>query len=589
MGPHFLTALTAFAERIQHSRVQRHFLFAALTIFTVSFLGYHFGTFDQFVHLPFLKAYVDPTLYPNDPFVALRDQNYSYFWRLFEPIYRLDLWLVERYPEAMRQWPEPLILGSVLFLLHLLATHLTFWALWRLSLELFDHPLTALITAAMFAMPHTGFAGFPVIEFSLLNRTFVLPFLLLALWLFLRRRYWLAFALLGVLYNLHVLSVNFALAMFLLDCVLEWRRIGPRNTAVGLALFVIMALPVLIWRASDPGQNGSSLALRPEWLDIVARGTLLNLFYLIAPYPHILFSTLSGLSAVALFFIARRSVSSPHQRTLMIFMSAVLVILSVQVVTAHWLPITILIQLQIIRAGVFALIFAYLYFTRYIVARYQAGALSDGDALALGLALFTGTFAVAPLLAWLVIRWVKAPAWRRAGALVVIVGMLAFTVGLANALNIWRPGLYPFAQRTAWYEAQRWARDHTPKAALFITPPHLWWLFTPEWRVFSERASVATIVELMQAGLAPSHLDVWRPRFEALAPGAIAQFRGNILENIGIIARAFYGLSSDELARLARHYQASYLVVEKLQSPSRPWLVVYENEGFIIYDLRSIR
>src|SRR5919109_1118140 len=97
--------LVAMAERLAASAARRHLFFLAATLFTVVFVGYHFGTFDQTIHIPFLKKYVDPTLYPNDPFFELRFQHYSYFWFLIRPFYRLG------------------VLEEALFVCHLAATY----------------------------------------------------------------------------------------------------------------------------------------------------------------------------------------------------------------------------------------------------------------------------------------------------------------------------------------------------------------------------------------------------------------------------------------------------------------------------------
>src|SRR5262249_32048931 len=155
------------------------------------------------------------------------------------------------------------VLEPTMFVVHLLATHATFWALWTLSDVLFSNPLASLISVVALAFPHLGFAGFSVFEFSLLNRTFVLPFLLWAIILFLRQRYLSAFLLLGCMYNLHALSVNFVLAMFLFDCALQLRKVSIRNISSGMILFVIAALPVLMWKMNS---SPVDFTLRPEWL-----------------------------------------------------------------------------------------------------------------------------------------------------------------------------------------------------------------------------------------------------------------------------------------------------------------------------------
>src|ERR1044072_6220531 len=79
------TGLTALAAFINARTLRKHALFFLATIAVVLIYGYSFGTFDHAVHIPGLKAFADPSLYPGDWYLNLRFQHYSYFWRLFEP------------------------------------------------------------------------------------------------------------------------------------------------------------------------------------------------------------------------------------------------------------------------------------------------------------------------------------------------------------------------------------------------------------------------------------------------------------------------------------------------------------------------
>ena len=117
---------------------------------------------------------------------------------------------------------------------HLLATWLTFLALWDFSLALFNNALAAMLSVMVFTFTHIGFVGFQIIEFSLLPRTFVLPFLLWVFVLYLRDRIPAAFFLLGALSNLHLLSVNFVVWMLLVDALLRLRQIGITPIAGGV-------------------------------------------------------------------------------------------------------------------------------------------------------------------------------------------------------------------------------------------------------------------------------------------------------------------------------------------------------------------
>ena len=579
-----------FAE----NRLLRHLLFLTAAMTSIMLVGYHFGTFDQNIHVPFLKAAVDGTLFPGDRFTALRDEQYSFFWFFFQPFY---LWGM---------------LEVSLFFGHLLATYLTFWALWDLSMTLFASPLAALLGVLVFIFPHVGFVGFPVIEFSLLSRTFVLPFLLFAINFYLRRRFLLAFFLLGLMYNLNLLMTNFVVAMLLFTSLVEWRKQGWRTLAAEVAVFFLAALPVLTWKFSQG--SGLDWSLRPEWFSVFTRGTIYSIFYLFALKPPMIVLTMGGCCSLGLFFIAYRSISparakddnlgfsqkdasqkspsgdltlSRQNRQVCLMMTVIGVIMLIQVISTLWLPVTLIIQLQFLRASLFILIFSYLYFAAYLAQLWYSGELAKDR-----FAVLTGTFIIGPTPIFPLAAWgaLCLPAFRRLGNLTVsfimVVNFLIFiTVMLTNQL--WYPGIYVFAIQTPWVMAQKWAKDHTPKEAVFITPPQNYGIYESDWRVFSERQTVTSITELFEIALLPEYFPIWKERFEVLVPGAIEQFAGNLFENQQIIKGIFNSRSAEAFLQAACQFNASYLVVNQPTRLNFP--VSYANEGYIVYDLRQVK
>jgi len=558
--------LDSFASRLARSAPLRHVLFLVAALLAVWGTGYHFGTFDQIVHIPYLLKGVYPELYPNDDFLNLRFYHYSFFWFAFEPFVRLG------------------VLEIAVFVVHLLSTYFTFWMAWELSITLFKNPLTALFTQTAFIFPHLGLPGFTLIEFCLLNRNFVLPFLMLAMVLYLKRRYRLAYLILGLMYNLHAISATFVLAMFLLDSVLRWRQVGWRNMLVGLMLFVIGAWPVLFWKTNH---SPIDFSLRPDVLDVSSRAMLATIYYMFLPQPFVIMDTLNGVGTLGLFLAGRKHApSGEHDRPMTHFVYAVGVILLVQVITTYWLPITIILQFQILRAATFLLLFGYLYFANLLARIYQESRLDlDSFAVLLG-AFIVSVVPVVPCLIWLARRWLAGRRWLQLGIQgTLAVGMIAGVL-LARQAGLYQPGFHLYGPDTEWVEVQRWARDNTPQDARFITPPHLSSFYVPDWRVFSQRSTIATLPEVMEIPFAPDYLSNWQSRFESVAPGAVARFNYNYGENQAIAAEAYYSLSLEEVRQVARQYGASYLVVEKPHTRDLP--VVYENEGFIVYDLRGM-
>ncbi len=240
------------------------------------------------------------------------------------------------------------------------------------------------------------------------------------------------------------------------------------------------------------------------------------------------------------------------------------------------------------RVGAFAQVLGYLYFARYLAQPWPGphGRL-DRALVAVAFVLFPLSFLVLVLLA--VVRWPLAARWRRARgflAVSLILGGCIYCVATATATGYWQPGIYPSAPRDDCTAAQVWASRYTPAEAQFITPPQIGDQFESGWRVFSNRGTVAALTDLDDILYSPSYLDTRQPRFEAVAPGALARFTGAPATDQAITAQAYYSVGEAQMLAVARQYGASYLVAEKPHW--RPWPVAYENATIVIYDLRSV-
>lgn len=554
--------LATFAQHLQNDARLRHFFFLAATAATVLIVGYHYGTFDQSMHLPLLKADLDPSLYPGDPFTHLRNSYHSFYWYFFEFFLSLG-------------WLEP-----ALFITHLACTYLAYWALWNLSQTLFRRPLASLLGTLGFIVPHLGFVGFPVFEIAPLSRTFALPFLLIALNQFLRGRVPLAFFIAGLMYNIHVVSVNFILAMFGLACLLEFKRIGWKQIALGLGAFILAALPVLIWKSTG---SPVDFTLRPDWLALLNRTLFFHLFIMVGPYAGTLASLVGGISAILMFFIAAPYARTDHPtttRTASIFVWAGIFVLLVNFVSVLWLPVTIIIQSQITRIGLWTLILGYLFFANALAKMIESNALPRPALWSLSGAFIFSPIPALTVLVWAVVTRIRVAQTFKALAAVLPPIIIAIYI-TAYFIQFWTPGIYIYGKQTDWVKAQNWARENTPKSARFITPPHLWNIQQSDWRVHSERASAATLSEMAMAAFQPGYETGWIPRFETVAPGALAQFGADYFTNVQITARAYTSLSAEALVTAACRLDAQYAVLEKPAAHALP--IAYENDGFVIY------
>lgn len=563
----FSATLITLAHVLEKKPYRKHILFAGLTILTVILYGYYTGTFDQVSHIPFLKKSVDPTLFPHDKYFDLRLTHYSFFWQFFIPFYKVGL------------------LEIALFITHVGVVYLTFWGIWQLTHTLFQDTLVSLLAVCAMLFPHFGFSGFPFLEFSLLNRTFALPFELFALHWYFQKKTYRAVILLGILFNVHVVSVNFLMAMILLDMIMRIKSLGVPHIVKHIVLFIAFASPVLVWRLNKPS---AGVVANWEWFDILDRGVFAHLFHFISIEAiYIPLITLGGVASVVITLLCLRrrhqdatmtdtDISAQH------FVYAGILVLCVQCVASYVVPSALIIQAQITRVGVFLILFCYIYASAYVAERIRDRH-TQHTAFVWFLVLI---FSFTPFL-FLLVYWLRKHlhGLRMIQPLIIlcIVGY-AGALALAYYFVLWRPGVHIYPSDNAFNQVQRWAKDNTSKDAIFITPPHMFWLYDVEWRVLSERSSVSTISELLEAAFDPGYISYWKPRFEDVAPGALAKFNRNFYVNLALTARAYRSLDTQDVLRIGQKYDATYVVTEKPFVHKLP--LIYENEEYRVYAIR---
>ena len=557
-----LRSLPAVAGRLRSSARQRFVFFLLATLANSFVIGYHAGTFDQIIHLPMLLAYAEPGAYAGDPIVTLRTQHFSFFWFAFVPALRLGL------------------LEPAMLMVHLASIWATFAATWELMLALFDDSVSALLAVCALILPHFGFVGFPLIEFSLLNRTVALPLLLLAFALFFRGRTVAAFALLGATYNIHLLSVNFAILMMGAAMIVDRQHTKPRTVALACVAFVVTALPVIAWKLSTDPQL--DLSIRPDWLWVVGRGMFWHIWHPLDGPLTVMALVIVGLSGLILAALALRAVPSMRAKPLRAMLIAGACVLVVQECVALVWPITVLMQLQLSRVSSMMLFLTYLCAAQALATALRSDPLTRGRWLLVALSLAVFPTPALALGAWLWFGFFEqAP--RPALATVCLLMTLAASAMVLAVPGLWRPGFHPWGPDTGWEEAQRWARDHTAQDALFVTPPGHFPAYESGWRVYSRRRTLATMTDLLELALMPAAFDAWLPAFESVAPGAVSQFTSDYFANLSLVRGAYAGLRERDFSEIACRFGADYAVIEQPLRLDLP--LMFENSDYLIYDL----
>ncbi|MBI2885620.1 MAG: hypothetical protein HYY02_00275 [Chloroflexi bacterium] len=528
--------------------------------------GYFYGIYDHAYHLARLRWLQDPSIYnPDDPFVGTLEAYPSIFWALLLPLEQL--------------LPEP----SLFLALYFLSRCLFGYMVLRYTRLVYGSEATAWLAFSFFLLEKTtsGFYGLPDREF--LPRTPVLPLTLVAMELYLRNRPTLALGLAGLLVNLHG-RLAFHL-LFLLGLGLLWQRRQSGGVGVVRPLLVagLAAAPALWWQLQHP--SGVPLfPPDPQWVSIVklAVPSLQNVF---APEPAVVFMHLSSLGFVALFFLAAPyPASQPLQRTLTLWVLTAVALVVTAGLVVDVVPVPPLMQLELVRAGMFLPIIALPAFAHALVRVWAAGELRAIPAVLLALAGLWSPFGSFTALPAALARFARGRMVR-----LLLVAITVPVIALSVAFFWFR---HTTAQNwlvappvNSWTEVARWAREQTPQDAVFLIPPYLdTATLGAEFRVAAQRSNVVARHEGDLSGLSYRFALAWYQRLRDLAGGQ--ELAGAPLADLSArLEQGFLGLSQGELEGLARRYGADYLLLERRKPLTLP--VAYENEQFLVYRLPS--
>jgi hypothetical protein len=146
----------------------------------------------------------------------------------------------------------------------------------------------------------------------------------------------------------------------------------------------------------------------------------------------------------------------------------------------------------------------------------------------------------------------------------VAAGVLLFSLAYASFVSpegfgpktVHLPGRLPV---TPWVEVQLWAREHTPRGAVFMAP----WRHPGGFPIFSQRSTVADWESGGDVKFSYVFALRWRDQ-------------KNDLEH-------FDDLGTSDFCGLRRKYRFDYIVTKKGHSLEFPRL--YENDGFVVYQV----
>ncbi len=543
----------------KHPLILRFCFLTALTLMYVLLTGYQFATFDQNIHIPFVRKFITPSLYPNDPFFELTTYHFSYFWIIIAKIANF------------------ITLEYLVFFLHLVSVFLAFWAIGDFAYLVTKNEKLSYFTTLTFLFPKLSFAFFPVMEFSLLNRTFVFPFLLWTIIDFLKGNRLRAFFFAGILLNIHAISVLCALLMFgfalMRQSRLTWKKFF--EIVQSLALFVLGASPVLLWKFSTPSPIRSIYSIDWEWFSLIYKGSMAHLFSPIIPFPIMLLATGSGICTLIAFFTFQQDRGKINHDVRNFVVISTIVIFGAYLLYATF-PFTFLVQSQIVRIGGILSVFTIPYFLLHAYRRLQEKEIVRSSFFLIVISLITAPLMITPLFTYIAVRKKKILlAWG------VTLISLFFSIMVVLSMEVAKPGIYITPENNAWYSVQFWAKENTAPDSVFLVPPAEWWFTTSDFRTLSERSTFVLFSDILEFAFYPPYTATWKSRFSALLPGVIEQFNGDYQHSFDIIRKEYDAIPNSRFIHLVHNNRIDYIVTKS--DYTMPYPVVYENSGFRVF------
>jgi len=332
----------------------------ALAVVQVLWCGYQLGVGNQSIQIAFLEALHNPALFARDVMVTSTLEDYpSYFYRLLAML-RAEVGVPSLYAAG-----------------HLIATAAVLATMVLLCRTLFRDRWSGLaIMLLLLAGHHAVLGGDGLYSTGFTHTWASLPIGLLALALFYRGWRFAAFALVGLLMNLHALEAGYLALFFGFWSLWHLRTLGWGRWLALIAVLVLCASPTLAMMVIHRQSYG------PDWLQLMhirsADHSFPSTWWQVgdAGVPRMLM--LVALAAVAMSLSPR----GEHRRTTAIFaLAAALICAAGYVLTELW-PLPLAVRAQLFRCTRFVALVSLAYIARGLVV--AVGLASAGGAATSG-------------------------------------------------------------------------------------------------------------------------------------------------------------------------------------------------------------
>jgi hypothetical protein len=565
--------------------------------------GYNFGWSDNAIHVSFITAASDETLFPGDPLIEA----------------------ARHHPELLRSLLAPLAdavaLEWIFLALQLVSLAAMLCGVRALTLAAGADPgarLQAWLGALMASNALDTLAGIKTFEWFFFHRNLVIGPLLWALALGLRGRFVPAFLVAGAIFNLHPTSGAHGAILLFSGALLQagrWRDIG-----LGALAFVAAALPLVWVIASQGAAAGVDYPAPDAWWQLNRLQVYFHHFPLDWTYEDHWQHLLAPLALATASALALRS------RAVLGYVLGTVVTCAVGVVGVELLRHPIFVQLHIFQITRFLPFLGFGCGAAWALRAWRRERLAGVTVMAALLLMALGqaawiTIAVTALAVVIELRGRRAearriardsvterrahraPAWLTPALLVLMT--VAQLVKFDGAALWGRWSIQTTLAQLPDHDVMVWSRKHLPPDAVVAIPPYFWSPLT-SFRYVARRAIVATYKDGGEVSFSEEYAREWRARIEALCRcepfrdlGRDASLYDEWVRRRRLILDGYRTADAARFRALRERHGATHAVVEKraiddddtgvwsadagapVTQPSLP--VVYDGPRFRVY------
>lgn len=324
------------------------------SLVSVIYQGFNYGANNNAIQVPILQHAANPTLYPNDPFIATLDHYFSVFWWLLSKLTWLD------------NWPT-------LFLwLHILTRMATLGVIYSMLRLWVRHEQTAIIAVWVLALSTVLQGPSPVglsdLFVNYFNHSPIAFALILAAYTAgMRGGFYWALGVAGLAFNINAFMGAWAVFSLLVLRLFADNGLGFWRNALGFMgpalLFLLIASPALTWIALTALHPDTSLSAA-EYRNFLHKNIPFHYFIDWSSKRDLIRLFSATASGVAAFFLLRH-----RGREMGIIFVVQLTLFLIGAILPYCLTSVTVLNMHFLRVDSFIVVFAAIMVTAVAVAR----------------------------------------------------------------------------------------------------------------------------------------------------------------------------------------------------------------------------